>query len=412
MKNSVLSILLARWRQLLGFALLFRVLESLLFAPMAALAGKLLLARTVLDSTAVVSFLLSPRGLLALTTAAVTALSIRLVEHAGLAAIFYGAFEDRKIRAREALWLVWRQLLPLVRVSARFVGLSFLVALPLLVMVGGIAAWLLPKHDVNYYLKLRPPEFVTAAVIIGIAATGTAAVLLSLIARWRWVVQVVLFQKKTAGEAFRESSVLTRGLRWKILAVMIGVVLVALALGVIASLAGSVCASAMLAVAGHGAASLAITFGLLLLLQTVFSTACTFFGSCLDAGVFTSLYRRRLMSRGTEASLSDAGMLRQGHPSGWLPIALIVGAVFCAASGTWSALNTLQDEQPISIHAHRGVTARAPENTLAAAREAIAARADYLEIDVQLSEDDVLVVTHDNDFSRLGGVAKKVWDLS
>jgi hypothetical protein len=31
---------------------------------------------------------------------------------------------------------------------------------------------------------------------------------------------------------------------------------------------------------------------------------------------------------------------------------------------------------------------------------------------VQLSKDDVLVVVHDSDFSRLGGVAKRVWDLT
>ena len=54
----------------------------------------------------------------------------------------------------------------------------------------------------------------------------------------------------------------------------------------------------------------------------------------------------------------------------------------------------------------------APENTLAAARAAIAAGADYVEIDVQLSKDDMLVLAHDSDFSRLGGVAKKVWDLT
>ena len=96
--NAVLSIIIRRWRELLGFALLFRFVESLLFAPMVALAGKLLLGRTVLDSTALVSFLLSPRGFLALTLAAVTALSIRLTEHAGLSAIIFGAFEGRRIR--------------------------------------------------------------------------------------------------------------------------------------------------------------------------------------------------------------------------------------------------------------------------------------------------------------------------
>ena len=74
MKNTVLSILGQRWRELVGFALLFRMRESLIFAPVAAQAGKWLLGRTVLDSTALVSFLLSPRGFLAITFAAVMVL--------------------------------------------------------------------------------------------------------------------------------------------------------------------------------------------------------------------------------------------------------------------------------------------------------------------------------------------------
>ncbi|MCX6924127.1 MAG: glycerophosphodiester phosphodiesterase family protein, partial [Verrucomicrobia bacterium] len=81
-------------------------------------------------------------------------------------------------------------------------------------------------------------------------------------------------------------------------------------------------------------------------------------------------------------------------------------------TGAWLALDAIPDERPISIHSHRGVRTKAPENTLTAARDAVAAGADYLEIDVQLSKDDVLVVVHDSDFSRLAGVARKVWDLT
>jgi len=86
MKNTALSTIGRRWRELVGFALLIRVLGSLYFAPVAALAGKLLLGRAALESTALVPFLLSPRRLLAIPVAAVTALGIRLTEHAGLLA--------------------------------------------------------------------------------------------------------------------------------------------------------------------------------------------------------------------------------------------------------------------------------------------------------------------------------------
>lgn len=50
--------------------------------------------------------------------------------------------------------------------------------------------------------------------------------------------------------------------------------------------------------------------------------------------------------------------------------------------------------------AHRGASAHAPENTLAAVREGVAMNADMVEIDVQRSADGALVVMHDTTLTR------------
>jgi glycerophosphoryl diester phosphodiesterase len=76
------------------------------------------------------------------------------------------------------------------------------------------------------------------------------------------------------------------------------------------------------------------------------------------------------------------------------------------------AADALRNEGSILVTAHRGGHKSAPENTAAAFREAIATGADFAELDVLFSKDGVLVVTHDSDFSRMGGVAKKVWELT
>lgn len=56
-------------------------------------------------------------------------------------------------------------------------------------------------------------------------------------------------------------------------------------------------------------------------------------------------------------------------------------------------------DAPLRI-AHRGASARAPENTLAAFREAIRLGADCIELDVHLSADGVPVVIHDDSVDR------------
>lgn len=66
------------------------------------------------------------------------------------------------------------------------------------------------------------------------------------------------------------------------------------------------------------------------------------------------------------------------------------------------------------LYAHRGASAEAPENTLAAFRQALAAGADGIELDVQLSADGIPVVLHDDTLDRTsdghGAVAE--WPLT
>jgi glycerophosphoryl diester phosphodiesterase len=67
--------------------------------------------------------------------------------------------------------------------------------------------------------------------------------------------------------------------------------------------------------------------------------------------------------------------------------------------------------QPLII-GHRGASAVAPENTIAAFRAAIEAGADGIEFDVRMSSDGVPVVIHDETLKRTAGVRRRVKDLS
>ncbi|MCK8816858.1 glycerophosphodiester phosphodiesterase [Natroniella sulfidigena] len=60
---------------------------------------------------------------------------------------------------------------------------------------------------------------------------------------------------------------------------------------------------------------------------------------------------------------------------------------------------------------HRGAAGLAPENTEVAFKKAIKANLDMVEIDVQLSKDNQLIVFHDYDLRRIAGIKKKVSDL-
>jgi glycerophosphoryl diester phosphodiesterase len=64
------------------------------------------------------------------------------------------------------------------------------------------------------------------------------------------------------------------------------------------------------------------------------------------------------------------------------------------------------------IIGHRGSSALAPENTLAAFRRALADGADGIEFDVRLARDGVAVVIHDATLERTGSLKRKVSQLT
>jgi glycerophosphoryl diester phosphodiesterase len=66
--------------------------------------------------------------------------------------------------------------------------------------------------------------------------------------------------------------------------------------------------------------------------------------------------------------------------------------------------------QPV-IFAHRGASAHAPENTLAAFELALAHSADAIELDVKLSADGHAVVIHDTTVDRTTGAHGRVKDM-
>ncbi len=64
------------------------------------------------------------------------------------------------------------------------------------------------------------------------------------------------------------------------------------------------------------------------------------------------------------------------------------------------------------VWAHRGASGYAPENTLPAFKMAADMGADGVELDVQLTKDDVIVVCHDERIDRTSNGAGRISDYT
>jgi glycerophosphoryl diester phosphodiesterase len=66
----------------------------------------------------------------------------------------------------------------------------------------------------------------------------------------------------------------------------------------------------------------------------------------------------------------------------------------------------------LEIIAHRGASHDAPENTLAAFRLGFEQKADAIELDIHLTRDGRIVVMHDPNAKRTGGIDKKLAEMT
>jgi len=90
-----------------------------------------------------------------------------------------------------------------------------------------------------------------------------------------------------------------------------------------------------------------------------------------------------------------------------------IASVFLGASGAFGADAAPQVRvAPIEVIAHRGASAYAPENTLAAFRKAVEMGADYFELDCRLSKDSEVIILHDADLERVAGQKTAAADLT
>lgn len=69
-------------------------------------------------------------------------------------------------------------------------------------------------------------------------------------------------------------------------------------------------------------------------------------------------------------------------------------------------------DENVEITAHRGDSSEAPENTIPAFKAAIDSGADWIELDVGVTKDGILVVLHDEDLKRVAGDSRKIGELT
>jgi len=409
----------ACWRPLALCDIAGKAAAFVLLTPLVAALFRLLLAwsgREVLADQDILIFLLSPAGLVGAVILGGMLLAIVALEQAALMAVLYAHEGGRRPDVVAALRFALAHGWPVLRLSARMIGGTLLAVAPFAAALGLTYLTLLGDHDINYYLKARPPAFLAALGIGGLVAATMAAVLLRLFTGWFSALPLVLFEDVSPARALRASRERARGHRGMMLAWILGWALAVAAVSTAATTTTVWAARAVVPRAVESAVLLSIAIGATLFVWVLVNLAITLLGTTTFSVVLFNLYRQTASAGGVDpsrlapferASAGDRIMLTRGRLTRWAVIGLLASVAFSAF-----AVHTARLEDAVLVVAHRGASKAAPENTMAAFRQAIEDGADWIELDVQETADGEVVVFHDSDFMRAAGVSTKIWDAT
>lgn len=407
------------WPQLFLTNGLYTVIAVVLLTPLLAVLSQLLLrlsGKPVLADQDILLFLLEPVGWICVITLGALWLGIIILGQAAMMAILAAPLNHKTgtvVAIRFAMANAWQ----ISQVTARLIIRIGLLAAPFLGIAAVTYAMLLSKFDINFYLQEKPTEFIVAVSIGAVLAITLAILLLRFVSSWTLALPLVLFEQVPASQALQESARRTVGSRTRVVSLF--------SLWTLAGFSLSASMTSVVVWAGRliipdkvpSLTLLIISLGFFLLIWAIINLVIQMISCSLLAAIWLNLYREIGYKDGHFNFTNYNSAISPGRHGGIritgkrLIASSLIGLMAATIIGIWT-IESVRLEDDVEIIAHRGASAIAPENTLAAMRQAIDYATDWVEIDVQETSDDQVVVFHDSDFMKLARIDLKIWDAT
>lgn len=408
------------WRPMAAWTAIVWVTAALLLGPLSsALLGRhLLRGDPVRGNVELLAWILTPLGLIYALLVVALGMTAATIRYAGLFHIVTADLEGRSPAVPKIAVRLGRQIPDLLR-ACLGVTAAILVALGVLVAgLGGIYAALLSEFDINYYVTVRPGAWWISLALAAIWTVTWATVVVFVLGRTILALPAYLDGYRPGREALRRAWRRTRTGVVPLLGAILGSAAAWLLTRVAADalyLRAGASVIEELGVASLSLRPLALVTAGLVVGSFVLDAIIGFLGFSFVATVLTKCY-----GEGTDLhaaappvpSLEDLGARVLATFRPWLRASRLVPlgtlSLFGSLALSGWLLERTPEVRPAAVTAHRAGPSPAPENTLAALELSIQAGADFAEIDVQRTRDDVVVVVHDVDLMRTAGVPLRI----
>jgi glycerophosphoryl diester phosphodiesterase len=407
----------SRFADFVTYYILYSIIVAVLLTPLAIWLLNVFVSstgRAAISDYDLARYALSPLGIITIIVIGGILLGLALARDTGTMLIGFGSINGKRVTFRQAFaHMLWR-LPSIILLTMQIVLLVLLIAIPFLIVIGLILGNVLSNASINYYLDAKPPEWTRAITMVVLVAIPLILILAYGYVRFSFILATMLFQDKRGRASLKASGQLVKGNFLKVTLLRLGWLIIAFSItfaiqGIYWRIAQSIfeaSTSSVLAIVIVTAGILVVNFILL--------AFTNFFRTILTALFTLHLYHDVASERNVAMALPEGLDSADSHwhiPRIVWPI-VAIGTVIAVIIFAVGVSQTLSLDTEVVNTAHRGASADAPENSLAATRLALAQNADIIEIDVQETKDGTIVVLHDKDIERVTGVPQFIYEVT
>ena len=414
MKKNI-NLIKYNFKTLVGFELLYKLLSVFIFVPIFLSLFNLITkvsGYSYITLENVLAFLTNPLAFIFLLILIILITFYTFIDISTILIILDSSYQKKKIGIKEAFKVAIKKSLRVFNIHNLFLPFLVMFLIPFLNM--GISS--------GFISTIKIPEFIMDFIKNNNFLLGLYIIFFILLAyllyRWLYVIHYFVLEDLDFKTSCKKSTNLSKKNKLKdFLTILLSqifiyvIYLIFIFIGILVIILFNKLFKKMIILESLSVTLvwllIAISFVILVLLATPISYA-----------IISSLFYKHKKDKNEEIIHTKISLKEKKEASKLfksLNFALVIIIILSGTLLTNLVLNNklnlnIEHIRNIEVTAHRGLSKEYPENTMAAFKGAKELKADWIELDVQQTKDQFLVVMHDNNLLRTTGVNKYTYE--
>ncbi|MDD5835745.1 MAG: glycerophosphoryl diester phosphodiesterase membrane domain-containing protein [bacterium] len=418
MINKVKDMIFYNLKELIIFQLVFKVTSFLIFMPLFLNLFNIIMKVTgynYLTLENIIGFIVNPLVIILLIMLILFMMMFNFFDLSTIIVLLDASYQKKAVDIKEALGISLKKSLQVFKINNLPLAFMLLFLIPFLNI--GIASGFVSSISVPEFIMDYINNNILFKIIFWLIFSGLLIILL----RWLYAIHYYVLENNNFRQARAKSIKLNTKNRLLDLIKMIVVQLIIFLLYIIFLFLGIaiiyliyLSLKKIVVVSSIFITIIGIFLGLSLVIVALLSTPISY--ACMSA-----LFYQNKIKSGEKIKHIQFNKIKKitistvrwrRFKTSLVLCSVLTGSVFTYGLVTGRYNFNIEYIKKQEITAHRGSSIKYPENTMLAFVGALNEQANWIELDVQETKDDVLVVSHDNNLKRTTGKDINITDMN